>query len=108
MVAELPWILGGVLALLLRTQIPPSEHRLVRVVREVLLSAPLILVYFISRGLAPERPEIADRHARHLIGLERAAGVFWEPAIQHWVGRSTLATDVFNVVYTFGHWPVII
>jgi hypothetical protein len=103
-----PFLLLAVALLLIRATLPRLTSRPLHVWREILGTTPFILLYFVARGFAGGRPEEAIAHAQGLIGLERQLGLFHEEALQHGVLTSTLAVDLANWVYIWGHWPVII
>src|SRR3954471_15160299 len=53
--------------------------------REVILFAAALLVYQGSRALVIGDPATAFRHARDVMGFEKAAGVFVEPEVQRFL-----------------------
>jgi PAP2 superfamily protein len=75
--------------------------------RQALLLAVAIAVYFGVRSLTAGSAPVAERNADLLVGLERSLGVFAELDLQ----RLALGVDgmlpVVNVIYIWGHWPVI-
>ena len=103
----LPYLLVAALALVVRAFLPAGGRRM-RFARELLQVAPMILLYFVARGLADVRPERAAANAEKVIGLERALGLFHELSVQALVGRFPPLLDVANWIYIFGHWPVIV
>lgn len=102
-----PFIVAGALALVIRAALSRSTWRSAGAAGEVLLMIPVVLLYFMARGAADARPAEAMAHARSLIELERALGIFDEPALQHLALGSTAVVDLANWTYIFGHWPVI-
>lgn len=64
-------------------------------------------VYFLLRGLAVDRPELATENAMHIVDLERSLGVFWEPAWQREALQSQAAVDLGNFVYLNLHFPFL-
>ena len=75
--------------------------------RELGLAALGGLVYFLIRGGVVDRAEEALGRARDVMALERALGIFWEPAMQGWILESRFLIDVFNGVYFWLHMPLI-
>lgn len=79
-----------------------------RLGREVLLVGLGYLVYSQVRGLAGGRDADAFANAYHIIDLERSLGIFHELAIQQWFMASDTAISVFNYIYFYGFFPLII
>jgi hypothetical protein len=42
------------------------------------------------------------------VNFERTIGIFHEPRIQQWLTKHEWLVDIFNSVYIYGHWPVLI
>jgi hypothetical protein len=79
-----------------------------RVIRESLVILLGALLYFFVRGLMDSQTSLAVAHARDVIALERALGIFHEPWLQgEIIGHGWLVT-LLNRIYIFGHWPVIV
>ena len=76
-------------------------------VRQALLLAAAVAVYFGVRSLTAGSAPVAEHNADLLVGLERSLGVFAELDLQ----RLALGVDgmlpVVNAIYIWGHWPVI-
>jgi hypothetical protein len=79
-----------------------------RAVREVVLVAVGLLVYFLVRGNVAERAGMAFHNAADVIRAERALGIFWEPAMQAWIMESTLQIRFWNWIYFWVHAPAIV
>ncbi len=77
------------------------------VVREVLIIAGCLLLYFLVRGAVVDRPRAAFDHAASLIRLEQRLHIFWEPAWQQAARESVVQVRLWNAVYFWGHGPVI-
>ncbi len=75
--------------------------------REGGLLAFAVLVYFLVRGLVDADPAVALRHAYSMVDLERALGLFHEPALQQQVLQYPVLVDALNAIYVYGHWPLI-
>lgn len=89
-------------------RLPRSLPVLLHRFREVLVIVAATLLYFLVRGLVDGREAEATRNAGRLIDLERALGLFQEPAIQGWALDVGPLGTLANWVYIWGHWPVII
>lgn len=77
-------------------------------VREVLLAAGAMLLYFRVRNLTAGSTATAFHNAERLFALEEWLGVAWEEGAQAAIiGSQTLVT-LANWVYIWGHWPVIL
>lgn len=96
-----------VLAILLRIALPWRAHVSARVIREVLIILPAVLLYFLVRGLVDGNYETAARHAEQIISLEKRLGIWVELDMQNIILGSAWRTDVVNWVYIWAHWPVI-
>jgi hypothetical protein len=96
---------------------PPSTRSMAGVLRgsmgngllrEVLLFAGAMLVYFGVRNLTAGEPDSAYANGERIVDLERWLGIAWEDAVQaSIVGSDTLVT-LANWIYIWGHWPVIL
>lgn len=67
----------------------------------------VIGVYFLARGVAPDRYGFAVSLTEQLVRFERSLGIFWEPAIQEWSIRHHWVQEVANFVYAYLHFPVL-
>ncbi|HEU0164274.1 MAG TPA: phosphatase PAP2 family protein, partial [Thermomicrobiales bacterium] len=65
-------------------------------------------LYFFVRGLMNSKVDVAIANAHHIVNFERAIGIFREPRIQEWVTKHEWLVTLFNSVYIYGHWPVLI
>lgn len=66
-----------------------------------------VLGYFLIRGFAQARTEIAVDDAHRLIALEQGLGIARERQIQGLVIHHGAVSTLFDWVYIYGHWPVI-
>ena len=80
----------------------------VRFMGEVAIVVGAWLAYFGVRTLTEGNAALAEGNAKLLVDLERALGIFWEPALQEAVLRSRALETAANLIYIWGHWPVII
>lgn len=83
-------------------------HRAYRDVFEIALVALAFLLYFLVRGAVVNHTDDAYRNARHIIDLERAMGIFWEPRLQQVVLHRKPLVDLFNVIYFWLDFPLIV
>jgi membrane-associated phospholipid phosphatase len=76
-------------------------HGPLDVLRQVLLFASAYYIYRLTRGAIddPQGATTAFQHARHLIGIEQATGLFIEPSVQTWTGGWSFALDVASWIY---------
>ncbi|HET6740242.1 MAG TPA: phosphatase PAP2 family protein, partial [Kribbella sp.] len=77
-------------------------------VRELIVIAAAIVLYFGVRGLITTRIDVAYRNAEHVVSWERSAGVFVEPELQGAVIGHGRLVEVLGDIYIFGHWPVLL
>jgi PAP2 superfamily len=77
-------------------------------VREVLLVALAMLVYFGIRNLTVGNADAAAANADRLLRLEHGLGVAWEGEVQDAAVDRGVLVDLANWVYIWGHWPVIL
>lgn len=69
---------------------------------------PLFFCYFLLRGLPADRVELSTRNAFHIIDIERALGIFWEPAWQQSVINNDRMIEATNFTYMNLHFPLLI
>jgi hypothetical protein len=81
---------------------------LLALVREAVLVAFAILVYFAVRNFTVGSEGSAFANADRLIALEQDLGIRWEDALQNATVSSDALVTLANWVYIFGHWPVIL
>ncbi len=79
-----------------------------RLLYEVLLVGLGYLVYSQVRGLAGDRVGDAFANARWIIDLERELGIFEELAFQALVLPNETLVDLFNLIYFYGLFPLLI
>jgi membrane-associated phospholipid phosphatase len=79
-----------------------------RLLREVLLVGLGYFVYSQVRGLAGGRTSDAFANAERIIDLERTLGIYSELTIQRWVLPNATLIDVFNLLYFYMFFPLII
>lgn len=85
-------------------RVPASVEFLLR---QALLLAVAVVVYFTVRSLTVGSADVAHTNADRVVGLERSLGVFVERDVQAAVLGLDGAAQVLNAIYIYGHWPVI-
>ena len=79
-----------------------------RLLREVLLVGLGYFVYSQVRGLAGGRTSDAFANAERIIDLERNLGIYQELAVQRWVLPNPALVDIFNLLYFYMFFPLLI
>jgi membrane-associated phospholipid phosphatase len=79
-----------------------------RYVREVLLLLAAYIPYFLARSHAVENAESAFANAYKLMQIEASIGIFEEISVQSATISYDLLVHTFNIIYFYGHWPVIL
>ena len=71
------------------------------VLRQIALFATAYYAYRLTRGAIddPQGATTAFQHARDLISIEQATGLFIEPTVQSWTSGWGFATDVASWIY---------
>lgn len=64
-------------------------------------------LYFVLRGIAPDRVDLATGNAMTIVDLELALHVFWEPAWQREALQSDAAVEFGNFMYLYMHLPFL-
>ena len=62
--------------------------------------------YRLVRGVVDGHAGTAFENARHLIGIERSLGLFFEPGLQDWTERHHLIMDACNWMYVNSHFAL--
>ncbi len=75
-------------------------------VAELTVFAMALLAYQASRAVVIGDAEDALRNTAAIVDAERAAGVFWEPAIQAWARSHDGLVPAMNQFYLLAHLPV--
>lgn len=79
-----------------------------RLFSEILIVGLGYLVYSQVRGLAADRVTDAFANGHNIVHIERDIGIFEELAIQTWVLSHDLLVDIFNVIYFYGLFPLLL
>lgn len=65
-------------------------------------------LYYLGRGMAPERPELATENALRIIDVEKALGIFVEQSWQSAILDSSRVVDFANFTYMQLHMPLLV
>jgi membrane-associated phospholipid phosphatase len=74
--------------------------------RQLTLFAGAYYVYRIVRGVVDGQTPVAFEHAREIVDLERATGLFFEPGFQQWALGQSWLIDVADWAYVNTHFVV--
>lgn len=66
------------------------------------------LLYFLVRGGVVDREADALAHARRIVEAQRSVGLFIEPAVNQWALASRWRIELFNFVYFWLDFPLIV
>lgn len=66
------------------------------------------IFYYLVRGAVVERAPEATSRAIRLVELEQKLGLFWETQMQAWIMSSELLIKLFNGIYVYAHFPLIV
>jgi hypothetical protein len=75
--------------------------------RDMAIVAGVIGLYFVVRGLAPDRIAQSVELTTWLIRIEQALHVYVEPQVQEISIRSHAVKEVANFIYAYLHFPVL-
>jgi hypothetical protein len=75
--------------------------------RDMAIVAGVIGLYFVVRGLAPDRIAQSVELTTWLIAIEQALHVYVEPQVQEISIRSHAVKEVANFIYAYLHFPVL-
>jgi hypothetical protein len=75
---------------------------------EIGLVALGFLLYFLVRGAVVDRTGEALANARAIIGVQKSAGLLFEPALNAWTLAADWRIDFFNWVYFWLDFPLIV
>lgn len=77
-------------------------------VREFFVVGVALALYVAVRAIIALHTGRAYANAHELIRFERAIGLFHEPAMQRWLEGIGWLDQIFDEIYIFGLWPVVI
>lgn len=94
-------------------RLAPAIGRTVRFINkiglvELFLVAVAFVFYYMVRGVVVERTVEATSRAIRIVELEQRLGFFWEAKMQAWVMSSNLLVHLFNNIYVYVHFPMIV
>jgi membrane-associated phospholipid phosphatase len=95
-------------------RVVPAVTRAVRFVNkigvvELLIVGVAFVLYYLVRGFVVERTFEATSRAIRVVELERSLGLWvWETKLQAWVMSSHVLVQLFNGIYVYAHFPLII
>jgi membrane-associated phospholipid phosphatase len=95
-------------------RVVPAVTRAVRFVNkigvvELLIMGVAFVLYYLVRGFVVERTFEATSRAIRVVELERSLGLWvWETKLQAWVMSSHVLVQLFNGIYVYAHFPLII
>jgi len=85
-----------------------QSFRKVGIAQEILIVGLGYLVYSQVRGLAADRVSDAFSNGYRIVALERDLGIFKELALQTLILPHDLLVHIFNVVYFYGLFPLLL
>jgi len=74
--------------------------------RQIVLFCGAYWLYRLVRGQVDGRAAAAFENARHIIDVERALGLFFEPAVHAWSTRQGWVIDVASWMYLNSHFTI--
>jgi hypothetical protein len=86
----------------------PTSRRVAVAAREIVLTAVLLVGYFLVRGARPDNVALSVRNSLAVAHLEQRLDIFVEPAWQHAVLGDTNAIRLAGFVYVWGMYPVLL
>ena len=103
--------MAGFEAVAVRQQIPQSLYTFARgaffYAMDMALFVPLFMCYFLLRGLPTDRIGLATENAFRIINIEKALGIWWEPAWQQAVIDNERMIEAVNFTYLDLHLPLL-
>ncbi len=78
-----------------------------RYLREPLIILAAYIPYFFARSHAVSNAHEAFANAYQLMQVENSIGIFKELSLQSAALSYRLLVHIFNIIYFYGHWPVI-
>jgi len=95
-------------------RVGPAINRAYRFVNkigvvELLIVGVAFVLYYLVRGFVVERTFEATSRAIRIVELEKSLGLWvWESKMQAWVMSSDVLAHLFNNIYVYAHFPLII
>lgn len=106
-IRQLPRPLAHTVARSRPVAMPAAARLLPAFARDLALALSVVGLYFLLRGLVPDREGFATAVSQQIVAFEQAAGIFWEPAIQDWSIRWHATQELANFTYAYLHFPVL-
>ncbi len=76
---------------------------------ELLIVGVAFVFYYLVRGFVVERTFEATSRAIRILELEQSLGLWvWETKMQAWLMSSDILVHLFNNIYVYAHFPLII
>lgn len=76
---------------------------------ELLIVGVAFVFYYLVRGMVVERTFEATSRAIRIVELEKSLGLWvWETKMQAWVMSSDVLVHLFNNIYVYAHFPLIV
>lgn len=88
-------------------RVAAAGGRLPRFALDAAVVLAVIALYFLGRGVAPDRAGDAVALSLRLVELERRLSIFVEPAIQETSIRYFWVKETANFIYAYLHFPVL-
>jgi hypothetical protein len=79
---------------------------LVDLLRQIVLFCGAYWLYRLVRGQVDGRAAAAFENAQHIVNLERALGLFVEPAVNSWAEANEWIADVASWLYVNSHFTI--
>lgn len=95
-------------------RVGPAISRTIRFVNkvgvvELLIVGVAFVFYYLVRGVVVERTFEATSRAIRIVELEQRLGLWvWETKMQAWVMSSDILVYLFNNIYVYAHFPIIV
>ncbi len=87
--------------------VPTAFLRLPAFTRDAIALIAVVSIYFILRGLAPDRLDFAVVVTENIVAFEERLGIFFEPQIQEWSIQHHAVKEMANFTYAYLHFPVM-
>ena len=78
------------------------------ILRQAVFVVTAVASYFGVRGLTENSVDVAVQHSLVIVGWEKDLGIHFGTSMQDPFASSALLATLFNWVYIWGHWPVIV
>jgi hypothetical protein len=81
-------------------------HGWIDLLRQLVLFCGAYWVYRLVRGLVDDRAAVAFGNARHIVGIEKSLGLFFEPSLNSWALHNDWISDVASWLYINSHFTI--